>query len=387
MRELGLLPRPSSAGGFAPGVVPPGRLAASRFVWCAAAAVVALVAASCAHVGPPLPPLGRVPAPPENMAVVQEGGWLAVSCTLPGSNGDGSEIKGYKLLEIRGGINSDESAPTRDPGVEMPIFTIQGADLSASIRDRRFTCRLDLASAFPAPEGRVGVALRFQNERGHWSVPTPPVFTWVGLVAAATEAPRVEVGKSGIKVEWPTPASNFDGSIPAVLDGFQVISRTPPSESAAVVWEQGLPAPAPGLVRAVITDFAFDREYSLAVVPFRVKQGAKILGKPSPWSKADTRDVFPPDVPAGVTAVEDSGRVRVLWDPSPDPDVAGYLIRRAVDGGSAPVELTGQPVPPPSFLDPEWDVGKPCHYQVAAVDLRGNRSAWSPQAPYIPDTR
>jgi hypothetical protein len=93
-------------------------------------------------------------------------------------------------------------------------------------------------------------------------------------------------------------------------------------------------------------------------------------------------DVFPPARPAAPSAVAAEGAISLIWEPSPEPDVGGYLVLRGEAGDATLAPLTQTPVFETSFRDTTVTPGVRYVYAVQAVDTRvplGNVSA--PSAP------
>ncbi len=89
--------------------------------------------------------------------------------------------------------------------------------------------------------------------------------------------------------------------------------------------------------------------------------------------EVDYRDVFAPPVPAGLVALADAGAVRLVWDESRAPDLAGYrLYRRRGDGPWRP--LTAEPVTAVEYTDADVAAGETYRYRVTAIDALGNES-------------
>ncbi len=93
-------------------------------------------------------------------------------------------------------------------------------------------------------------------------------------------------------------------------------------------------------------------------------------------------DRTPPLPPQQVTSVTGDGVVFLYWDPSPSPDVEGYLILRNTSefGTFQEVGYTETL----AFADDNVVNGVTYYYAVAAVDHAGNQSA--PSEPVIHDT-
>jgi fibronectin type 3 domain-containing protein len=86
-------------------------------------------------------------------------------------------------------------------------------------------------------------------------------------------------------------------------------------------------------------------------------------------------DIFPPKVPANLQAIVGSGSVELAWDRNTEPDLEGYRIYKAVNGGE--LQAAGELIATPSFSDKNVQAGKKYRYAVSAVDHKGNESAKS----------
>ncbi len=94
---------------------------------------------------------------------------------------------------------------------------------------------------------------------------------------------------------------------------------------------------------------------------------------PQAEREVDYQDRFPPATPRGLRALALPGEVRLLWEASPDPDLAGYRLERAgAEGAFAPVQpdlITGL-----EFTDGGRPADTVFRYRVVAVDHTGNAS-------------
>jgi hypothetical protein len=84
-------------------------------------------------------------------------------------------------------------------------------------------------------------------------------------------------------------------------------------------------------------------------------------------------DTFPPKPPQGLTTNPAEGAVSLIWQPSGEKDLAGYIVLRgpAPDGPLAP--LFAEPIQDATFTDMVRP-GQRYVYAVQAVDRAGNRS-------------
>jgi len=109
-----------------------------------------------------------------------------------------------------------------------------------------------------------------------------------------------------------------------------------------------------------------------------VVQGGGEVTESDPSEKACVTpvDTFPPEAPKGLAAVASDGAISLIWEASPDADLAGYLVMRA-EGGGRPGAVTAAPIKETTFRDATASRGVRYTYTVVAVDTAGNRSASS----------
>jgi hypothetical protein len=81
-------------------------------------------------------------------------------------------------------------------------------------------------------------------------------------------------------------------------------------------------------------------------------------------------DVFPPAPPTSVSAVPGEGAISLIWEPSADLDVAGYVVLRGDTANATLLPLTVAPVPGTQFTDTTVMPGRTYVYAVVAVDAR-----------------
>lgn len=84
------------------------------------------------------------------------------------------------------------------------------------------------------------------------------------------------------------------------------------------------------------------------------------------------QDVFPPQVPAGLTASAGVGSVELAWTRNTEADFKEYRVFRAGEDGAFIQIAAG--LEGPIYSDHSVESGKRYRYRVAAVDQTGNQS-------------
>lgn len=82
----------------------------------------------------------------------------------------------------------------------------------------------------------------------------------------------------------------------------------------------------------------------------------------------------PPSPPTGLAATANANSIRLSWQASPEPDVAGYTVLRA-DSAEGPYSTIARNVDATAFVDNTIQPGQAYTYKVRAEDKSLNRSA------------
>ncbi|MDQ2762788.1 MAG: hypothetical protein M3Y22_04670, partial [Pseudomonadota bacterium] len=262
------------------------------------------------------------------------------------------------------------------------------------------------------------------NAAGRSAGLSDPVYAAAGAAPPQVRDLRAQGTRLGVKLQW-TPAP---GAGEVLIDRLQPVPATaaPEKSSPAAVRtaRQGKGPTAPHRVgkeshKAAATPgllvlqadpgnagAAATMDASVAEgVPYRytaarretVQLGGRTLELRSAASaevEISWRDVYPPAMPAGLTALgytvpngekaapdkANGFAIDLVWQPVNDPRLAGYVVYRqqlnpAGEPMSARVRLTPDPVPTPAYHDATAQPGDRYRYGVTAIDPKGNESA------------
>ena len=182
----------------------------------------------------------------------------------------------------------------------------------------------------------------------------------------------------------------------AVTDISAVIKwQTDELSDSAVSFEAGenLSANALGLVAGSATDVLLhevaltnlmpNTAYSFLVQSTDRSGNGPVSSLVVAFATAAGKDEIPPAIPTDVAVRGTNGQLVVSWTVSPDPDVAGYDVLRAVgDGVFSPVATL---VPNPIYRDDGLSETIVYRYQVRALDAAGNQSELSTVVSASPD--
>tara|TARA_B100001146_G_C16144313_1_gene418192 strand:- start:550 stop:1176 length:627 start_codon:yes stop_codon:yes gene_type:complete len=94
----------------------------------------------------------------------------------------------------------------------------------------------------------------------------------------------------------------------------------------------------------------------------------QVQGPASPSTCVTPVDTFAPEPPVGLLAVASQDAISLAWEPSPEVDLAGYLVLRRNDPGATLQPLTAAPIVATTFRDVDIRSDQRYVYVVQAVD-------------------
>lgn len=396
--------------------------------------LLAAIAAACGKKGPPLAPLYLIPGPVTELSAGRVEDAVRLRFVLPSKNlnGPGIDLERVEIFAvtvapgdpvppnqllmtkpflagavdvqppaIEGGPAPDETDARPSAG-EMATFVEQLTPEVAqpSGWKPRETGKPPAAAAQPIPTDPV---------TGLPYLPTQPKPGLAGLdFTAATHPSRIYVirgvSRNGRPGQPSTRVLVPLGGVPDSPGGVAVKNL---EKAIAIEWTPepatvGPKLPAYNVYRADAPGQPLNRTpletaaYELAGAPlgeeicFRVRRvdltGAVTLeSAPSDPACVTPQDTFAPAAPKGLAAVATPEAVQLIWNASPEPDLAGYLVLRAEAPGETLQPLTPEPIRDTVFRDTSIKPGVRYVYAIVAVDgaTPRNRSEPSERAEAI----
>ena len=396
-----------------------------------------MVAVGCGKSGPPLPPLIKLPAAPANVVAERRGATVNVQFTVPSANTDGTRPANVERVDVYaitgppsltdeqiiklgtkvGGVtvkaprDPDHAVDPDDPDSDVEPPEGKGlnqgtlahvteeitSDAFISVdpeseASRRQKARIEeefpqplVGPSFDVPSRTyVGVGISTRGRKGPLSkrvavplVPPPP----------PPAEPTIKYTENAVTVTWPAVA--IDERRPEVADDVlpsRPIGRAVPTIAYHVydVAPDAASDAAPGssikLTKTPVAEPAFEDEritwgerrcYTVRTV--ETIGGLRIESDAAPPACKTLTDTFPPAAPKNLQAVATEGAISLIWDASPEKDLAGYLVLRGPAEGENLEPLTPEPIQDPRFNDTVQS-GTQYAYVVKAVDKLGNVS-------------
>lgn len=351
--------------------------------WTLPASGWAILLAGCGLASNPQPPTLWLPEPARNLTATRVGDQVELHWTMPRHTTDQVELKGPQRAHVCW-VDGLKTAQHLD------ALACHGDGDGEFAPDKlaAFTAQLPAELTSGTPRG-VSFIVELENHAGKTAGPSNAAWTATGTAPPTVSDLRLEAEASGVVVHW-RPAAPERGMV-------MRLHRTLVSESKAPKpgEENGAPPPQEQTLEvdlssgdaggALDCDATLDhvwRYTAQRVLKVNVDgHSLEIAGAASEPVTIDAKDVFPPAVPVGLTAVvdEQAKAIDLSWTPDTAADLAGYFLYRSdVTSGSAWEKISGAtPVVPPSFEDQNVVPGRRYAYAVSAVDRDGNESARS----------
>lgn len=358
--------------------------------------VVTLVA--CGKRGDPKPPVPVIPQATTDLVVAQRANQVILSWSYPSLTTAGrslTEIRRiavYRLVEglpatlpdkpamLPGDIDTTlprpvalfSKVPTIPAGPFARLATrlesIEGANLATATTGSRllFTDHPPLQTTDGRPVRLTyAVVTEGATARGDFSnlaivIPLP--------VAVAPSGLKAEAKPEGVVLNWNAPTASIGAADAPVITGYHVY-RTAPGQAPGAL---DSPITSTLVVGTTFTDVPPHGEHEYRVSAVAAEGPPVVQSALSNTARATFRDLVPPPVPTGLTALVETQLVRLLWDAVQSADLAGYNVYRV--RGSQRTKLSGQPVTATNFSDEGVEMGVEYRYEVTAVDRSGNES-------------
>ena len=340
-----------------------------------------LTLASCASIGPPLPPSLELPSPPSDLRAARKGDKVTLTWTVPSQTTDRQTVRSAGPTRICRGLDpvlKECGTPVGEVVASTSSIKSAAHKIQATYVD---TLPHELEGEHPLEFATYAVEVLNVSSRSAGlsrpaRVPLAPTLPPPQDFAA-------QVTAQGVVLRWmgePPPAA------PQLRYIYRVYRRPEDSQQAILVGE----LPMAGQSGVALTDSNIEWEqtyyYRANVTTVAAPAGkaeVRVEGEDTAEVKVFAHDVFPPEIPSGLQAVYSGpGQqpfIDLIWAPVSDVDLAGYNVYRH-EAGAPPVKINADLIKTPAYRDAQVVAGKTYVYSVSAVDVRGNESARSEEA-------
>jgi len=400
----------------------------------AAIILACALASACGKKGAPLAPLIHVPGAIQGMTARRVGDDVFLSVPAPAANVDGSLPPDLRRVEVYAATATSVpprprflEIATLVATVDVPAADSAAAPASAAgkpatqtfvVRDRLTSDALIPRTLAPVARARVPVPplvretstvpQRFYlaipyNDRGTPGPPGTPLPVALDPAPDPPEGLRLSYGLAEVRLEWdpsggivgfllesPLPMEALDDAAatpelaasagPTRYNVYRTLApdplalpAAPPAAAAVPVPGSVLPSPMNPMPVAELSftdEVEFGRERCYQIRAVRGAAAAAVEGRASKPQCVTPLDIYPPAIPTGLSAVAAAGSISLIWEASPDPDTAGYMVLRGSSADATLQTITAVPVTDTNFTDRTVVSGTRYSYAVVAVDAR-----------------
>ncbi|MFQ6037251.1 MAG: fibronectin type III domain-containing protein [Candidatus Aminicenantales bacterium] len=342
-----------------------------------------LLSANCGKKGNLLPPLVRIPEPPEAVEAVQRADKIILSWKNPEAFVDGRALERIDRVEVwvfekdipaeEGPGQEAEETPRGDAFERKGELagTIEAANFEDHrVRDERAEPRLRFVYTLPeaAAASRTFLFALRVNVGKKYSDFSEPVSITPLIVPLPPEDVSATAFEDRIEIRWKAPSENMDHSGPARVKGYNVYRSVDEGEPERLNEE---------LIKGETfsdRDFLFGQTYTYFVRASATESPPYYESGDSEPAEVEARDVFAPGAPEGLAVVAGQDLIALTWDPNPEKDIAGYRVWRKAEGEEGYQVMTAAPIRDNAFMDTQVESGIRYAYAVTAVDQAGNES-------------
>jgi hypothetical protein len=198
----------------------------------------------------------------------------------------------------------------------------------------------------------------------------------IDLVRERLRAEATEAGDESTEADEETPeesgedeASADEGGIP--FAGFNVYRR----RATERTWGPPIRSVGPRADNLLDDTARLNERYIYAVTAVASRRPVVVESDFAEEVEIGYLDRFAPPRPSGLVALTEGSQVRLVWEASEAPDLAGYRIYRRSPDTQEFRPLTDEAVASAGYTDRDLASGATYTYQVTAVDAVGNESA------------
>lgn len=365
---------------------------------------------ACGKRGDPHPPVPIIPKATTDLLVAQRGPKVLLSWSYPSMTTAGKNMTGLRRVVIWRSIEElPVSQPPRDlnnllpgdadPTVPQPIQLFAKIPTLGAPQFLKLRTRVDSIEGANLPAATSGTRLTYEDTPPFHTSDGRPIRVTYAVVTEGTSAAgdlsnlvsviplEVPVAptalaavarREGVVLTWTAPDVAISGAKKPPIAGYNVY-RFPHDQPAG---EFATPANTAPVTSTTYTDNPPYGPHDYFVTALAAVGPPRVESDPSSTAGATFKDLVAPPPPTGLTALVETGAVRLVWDPAEAADLAGYKVYRTEGTGIEQLRPIGTlPLTPVQLLtatnyrDTAVAHGISYYYEVVSVDKTGNESA------------
>ncbi len=335
-----------------------------------------MFAVSCGRKGDLIIPGTVLPRPVTGLSVELKSAAVILSFTAPDKN-----TRDYPIADLAGFLVLRADVPTGGTGCPCAFEKVGYIDLEypkgAAINGRKVVWA-DRTAIFGR---RYAYRVMPMNRDGFYGQAAQTLPVDFLMPPEKISKLTASAGNMTALLSWSIPAKDEGGRPMNDLAGYDVYRRAMGAKTQTKI------TPRPVMENKFIDTGLINRKtYCYSVTALRGKEPPLTEGDKSEEVCVTPAKTQAPPPPAGLRAVGGEGMVLLSWEPSFEPDVAGYNIYRRAEGEKAFKKLSRTLVARITYTDRDVTPGVRYTYYVTAVDnaVPPNESAPSKEEEAIP---
>jgi hypothetical protein len=354
---------------------------------------------ACGKRGDPHPPVPVIPKATTDLLVAQRGPKVLLSWSYPSMTTAGKSMTGIKRVVVWRSVEEPPaSTATATTSTETPIQLFAKVPALLAPKFLKVRTKVDSVEGAKLPGATTGARLSYEDTPPFHTADGRPVRVTYAVVTegmsansdlsnlvsivpldapVAPTALTATARREGVVLTWTAPDTSISGAKNPTIAGYNVY-RFPHGQPAD---EFAAPVNTAPNITTTFTDNPPYGEHDYFVTALAAQGPPRIESEPSNVAGATFKDLVPPPPPTGLTALVETGAVRLVWDPVDAPDLAGYKVYRTEGSGIEQLRPVGtipltpvQLVTASNYRDTGVSHGISYYYEVVSVDKTGNES-------------
>ena len=352
---------------------------------------------ACGKRGDPHPPVPVIPKATTDLLVAQRGPKVLLSWSYPSLTTAGKSMTGIKRVVVWRSVE-EPPAPPSAAGTDTPSQLLAKLPALLPTKFLKIRARVDSIEGANLPAATAGARLTYEDTPPFHTADGRPIRVTYAVVTEGTSANSdlsnlvsvmpldVSVApgelaavarREGVVLTWTAPDTTISGAKNLTIAGYNIY-RFPHGQPGD---EFATPVNTSPVKAVTYTDNPPYGQHDYFVTALAAVGPPRIESEPSTIAGALFKDLVPPPPPTGLTALVETGAVRLVWDPVDAPDLAGYKVYRTEGTGIEQLRPIGtipltpvQLVTATNYRDTSVSRGISYYYEVVSVDKTGNES-------------
>jgi len=333
--------------------------------------VLTAILAGCAQIGAPVPPSLELPKPVNDLRAARKGEKVLLTWTAPTRITDGETIRH---------LGSTRVCRSLQVPIKQCATVVKEIPPTAGKGAVSYSDQVPASLLRPEADALAGYEVEVLNSGGRSAGLSNQITVPLFPTLSPPQKLTGQVTPQGVLLQWEWPANVPQAS--SLEFHLRIYRRDENGKTESRVADVGLRDEAKLLDQGMEWEHAYSYRATFVSVSSENSE-LEVEGDDSLDVKVFVHDVFPPVAPSGLQAVFSSvgqpNFIDLTWSPNTEAELAGYNVYRREEGGPA-VKINSELAKIPTYRDRDIQPGKKYFYSVAAVDLRGNESAYSDEA-------